>query len=111
MPRARAHPLAVIVLVAVVWVVGILVVTSDLHGAGARDVGTAAASAADGPGAGGTCPATVTLPGGRNNYRPGAEDRADLGTGFVVEGVVRGTDCTPLPGRPAPDLGADRRRG
>ena len=97
MPRARAHPLAVIVLVAVVWVVGLLVATSDLHGAGARDVGTTAAARAE-AGAGGTCPATVTLPGGRNNYRAGAEPRTDLGTGFVVEGVVRGTDCAPLPG-------------
>lgn len=96
-PRTRAHPAAVVTLLAVVWVVGVLLVTSDRYGEGARNVGTTSSAplSAAPPG---SCPPTTTNPGGRNNYRPGAPQRDALGRGFVVEGTVRGADCAPLPG-------------
>lgn len=46
----------------------------------------------------GGCTATESMPGGRNNYVPGAPLVADLGTGFVVSGIVRDVaTCAPVP--------------
>ena len=80
-------------LVAVVWVAGVLVATSDLHGTGANIGDPAAASLVTSG-----CPPTRTTPGGRNNYRPRAAFGVDLGHGFVVSGTVRGPGCAPLGG-------------
>ena len=93
---ARPHPAAVVALVAVVWVVVVLLATSDLHGDGAREVGARGRDA--GTGAGTDCAPTRTNPGGGNNYRPRAPVRPVLGHGFVVTGTVRGPGCRPLPG-------------
>ena len=91
---ARPHPAAVLTLVAVVWVVGVLVATSHVHGDGAREVGAAARVVSATAG----CEPTRTNPGGGNNYRPHAPLHPVLGHGFVVTGTVRGPGCRPLPG-------------
>lgn len=45
------------------------------------------------------CPATQTMRGGANNYKPGAPLVQNLGTGWQVSGVVREAgSCAPLPG-------------
>ncbi|GAA4825442.1 twin-arginine translocation pathway signal [Actinomycetospora corticicola] len=97
----RPHPAAITVFVAVVWVVGVLLATSSLHGTGARDVGVRA-SGPEGPSvaelAAGTCAPTVTNPGGTNNYVPKAPWANPLGSGFTVTGTVRDEACRPVPG-------------
>jgi hypothetical protein len=49
--------------------------------------------------AAGACPATESMRGGANNYRPNAPVVENLGTGWTVTGTVReaGT-CTPIKG-------------
>ena len=43
------------------------------------------------------CEPTESNPGGTNNYIPGAPERASLGEGFVVTGLVRSArGCRPL---------------
>lgn len=90
-------------MVAVVAGIVIALVTSEMSGTGAENVGgrsdspagTATSpvprtSAAD-------CPATRSNPGGANNYLPDAPPGADLGDGFVIQGLVRNAaDCRPL---------------
>ena len=45
------------------------------------------------------CKATQSNPGGTNNYIPGARERASLGSGFVITGLVRAAaGCRPLEG-------------
>ena len=44
------------------------------------------------------CEPTQSNPGGTNNYIPNAPERASLGEGFVITGLVRSADgCRPLP--------------
>lgn len=79
---------------------GVALGTSEWSGTGAANVGDSGNGSA-GPSvgtAGGTCAASTSNPGGDNNYQPGAALRPDLGQGFVISGVVRDTDCAPLPG-------------
>lgn len=99
--RRGPRPALWITLLLVVVAVVAALATSQMSGAGAADVGDTgtepAAVAAPGP-AGGTCAATVSNPGGDNNYVPDAPVRGDLGQGFLITGAVRGTDCAPLPG-------------
>ena len=94
------------------WIVGGLMVlvtlgvvvallTSQLSGTGAENVGSRGESAPNrrGPTADGDCPVTRSNPGGTNNYIPGAPEGEDLGDGFVIRGVVRSTEgCVPLEG-------------
>ena len=90
----RPHPLAVVVLLAVLVEVAVLLATSDLHGTGASSArGTLTDPTSRAP-----CPPTVSTAGGDNNYRPGAPADAPLGSGLVVTGLVRDTGCRPLPG-------------
>jgi hypothetical protein len=42
------------------------------------------------------CRATESNPGGTNNYIPDAPAQDDLGSGFVITGLVRDTRCRPL---------------
>lgn len=106
-PRRGRRPLW-FGLLAVGVVIGVVLGTSEWSGTGARNVGGAAPSletpqganeGTDTAGAGSeTCVATVSNPGGDNNYVPDAPVRSDLGQGFEISGVVRGTDCAPLAG-------------
>lgn len=90
----RPHPAAVVVLLVVLAEVVVLLATSDLHGTGASSArGTLTDTASSAP-----CPPTVSTAGGDNNYRPGAPADVPLGRGLVVTGLVRDTDCRPLPG-------------
>lgn len=74
-----------------------LIATSELSGTGAENVGGAGPTRAAAPP--GSCPVTVSNPGGRNNYIPNAPENLDLGDGFVIAGTVRSADgCAPLPG-------------
>ena len=57
--------------------------------------GTTSASEAPAPR---RCEATRSNPGGTNNYLPDAPPATSLGRGFVITGLVRGTDCRPLSG-------------
>ena len=89
----------VMVLVTLGVVVALL--TSQLSGTGAENVGSSGESAptAAGPAAGGACPATESNPGGTNNYIPDAPEGEDLGDGFVIRGTVRSVEgCAPLEG-------------
>ncbi len=89
----------VVVLVTLGVVVALL--TSQLSGTGAENVGSSGDSApnARGPAAAGDCPVTESNPGGTNNYLPDAPAGEDLGDGFVIQGVVRSTEgCAPLEG-------------
>jgi hypothetical protein len=86
-------------------VVAVALGTSEWSGTGAANVGDTGRGPG-GPAAAGTplgapgaaCAATTSNPGGDNNYQPNAPLRPDLGQGFVIGGMVRGTDCAPLPG-------------
>jgi hypothetical protein len=42
------------------------------------------------------CRATESNPGGTNNYIPDAPEQDNLGSGFVITGLVRDTRCRPL---------------
>ncbi len=94
------------------WVVGGLMVlvtlgvvvallTSQLSGTGAENVGSRGGSAATAgvPTAEGGCPVTKSNPGGTNNYITDAAEGEDLGDGFVIMGLVRSAEgCVPLEG-------------
>ncbi len=94
------------------WIVGGLMVlvtigvvvallTSQLSGTGAENVGSSgdAAPTAEGQTAEGECPVTKSNPGGTNNYIPDAPEGEDLGDGFVIRGMVRSAEgCVPLEG-------------
>lgn len=90
----RPHPAAVVVLLVALAEVVVLLATSDLHGTGASSPrGTLTDTSSSAP-----CPPTVSTAGGDNNYRPGAPADVALGQGLTVSGLVRDTDCRPLPG-------------
>lgn len=106
------------VMVAVTAVVVIALLTSQISGTGAENVGsrteTDVPSIASTPSAtaGRTsrtpeptptrtptenCEPTESNPGGRNNYIPDAPQGEDLGDGFVIAGLVRSAEgCRPL---------------
>jgi hypothetical protein len=107
-PRRGRRPLW-FGLLAVGVVIGVVLGTSEWSGTGAQYVGDAGPSvetppqgANEGADTAGmdsqTCAATVSNPGGDNNYVPDAPVRSDLGQGFEISGVVRGPDCAPLAG-------------
>jgi len=98
------------------WILGLVIVlitagvaaaliTSEESGTGASDVGDRA-DAADRP-AGpdraeaspARCEPTESNPGGTNNYIPDAPEADSLGSGFVIQGIVRTAEgCRPLDG-------------
>ena len=89
----------VMVLVTLGVVVALL--TSQLSGTGAENVGSRGDSAATAgsPTAEGECPVTKSNPGGTNNYIPDAPEGEDLGDGFVIMGVIRSAEgCARLEG-------------
>lgn len=75
----------------------VALLTSELHGTGATNVGESGperAATDDG-----SCDPTESNPGGTNNYIPDAPAQDDLGSGFVITGTVRSADgCEPLEG-------------
>lgn len=87
------------VVVLVTFGVVVALLTSQLSGTGAENVGSSGGSAPAAGAAEDGCPVTESNPGGTNNYLPGAPEGEDLGDGFVIQGVVRSTEgCTPLAG-------------
>jgi hypothetical protein len=91
MDRGRLALVAFMVLV--VAGVAVALITSELSGTGAKNVGGRNDSV-DAPGG---CPVTRSNPGGTNNYIPDAPPGEDLGDGFVIQGLVRSAgDCRPL---------------
>ena len=77
--------------------IAVALVTSELHGTGATNVGESGPERA--VSGDGTCQATRSNPGGTNNYIPHAPAADDLGSGFVITGTVRSADgCEPLEG-------------
>lgn len=90
----RPHPAAVVVLLLLVVEAAVLLAGSDVHGTGASSArGTPTDVTSSAP-----CPPTVSTAGGDNNYRPGAPAGVPLGGGMTITGLVRDTDCRPLPG-------------
>jgi hypothetical protein len=106
-------------LAAISVLVVVALVTSAPSGTGASDIGDrgdpaeeqapqpapAQTGTADGDGAATAeratvnCEATESNPGGTNNYIPDAPLRDDLGSGFVITGLVRSAaGCEPLEG-------------
>jgi len=98
-------------MVLVVAGVVVALITSEMSGTGAENVGgrtdTAAAPSSSAAARGssvpptaapaGGCPVTRSNPGGDNSYVPDAPPGEDLGDGFVIQGLVRSAeDCRPL---------------
>ncbi len=68
---------------------------SEMSGTGADNVGESGPERT--PSAERGCRATASNPGGTNNYIPDAPAQDDLGSGFVITGLVRAADgCEPL---------------
>ena len=102
------------------WLLGLLLalvtvgivaalVDSEVSGTGAENVGESGpervtqtrppADEAPDPSPERDCKATQSNPGGTNNYIPDAPERASLGSGFVITGLVRSAGgCRPLEG-------------
>ncbi len=103
--------LLALVLVLITAVVAVALLTSQLSGTDAANVGDSgegdpptptAEPAGDGERAEAgdrrpTCKATRSNPGGTNNYIPDAPGAESLGDGFIITGLVRSAkDCEPL---------------
>ncbi len=78
-------------------------VASEMSGTGAENVGesgpesTATAEPQSAEAQPRDCKATKSNPGGTNNYIPDAPAADDLGSGFVITGLVRSAErCEPL---------------
>ncbi len=103
-----------LVLTGITAAVVVALLTSEPSGTGATNVGERApapeeqergaaptpeptATVAATPARPRRCEATESNPGGTNNYIPDAPERASLGEGFVITGLVRAArDCRPL---------------
>ena len=99
-PRRRTRGTWIVggVMVLVTFGVVVALLTSQLSGTGADNVGSRGESAG-GPAAEGECAVTKSNPGGTNNYIPDAPEGEDLGDGFVITGLVRGAEgCALLEG-------------
>jgi hypothetical protein len=108
--RDRGPWLLASLLVLVTAGIGVLLLRSESSGTGAVNVGDdgrapLAASPAPSPDAPREparrrprrCKPTESNPGGTNNYIPDAPERASLGRGFVITGLVRAArGCRPL---------------
>ena len=108
--------LLALVLAGITAAVVVALVTSEPSGTGATNVGEgppeparqeAVAAATPEPPATATarpvrprrCEPTESNPGGTNNYIPNAPERASLGEGFIITGLVRAArGCRPLRG-------------
>jgi hypothetical protein len=108
--RPRRPWLLGLVIALITGVVVVALVTSEMSGTGAENVGddgrepvteTAPAHAPDEPASRAAvrpnCKATESNPGGTNNYIPDAPAVESLGEGFVITGLVRSArGCRPL---------------
>ena len=108
--RPRRPWLLGLVIALITGVVVVALVTSEMSGTGAENVGddgrepvtqTAPAPAPEEPArrtaARPSCKATESNPGGTNNYIPDAPAVESLGEGFVITGLVRSArGCRPL---------------
>src|SRR5919112_4786679 len=103
-----------LVLVGITAAVVVALLTSEPSGTGATNVGESGppeqqgrdaatspqptATVAATPARQRRCAPTDSNPGGTNNYIPDAPERASLGQGFIITGLVRAArGCQPLP--------------
>jgi hypothetical protein len=110
--RPRRPWLLGLVIALITGAVAVALMTSEVSGTGAENVGddgrdpqTAPPAtpkrdeAASRPARRPNCEATESNPGGTNNYIPDAPARESLGEGFVITGLVRSAhQCRPLGG-------------
>lgn len=99
MKVARSRIALVGFMVLVVAGVVVALITSEMSGTGAENVGGRTGNADAPVSSPADCPVTRSNPGGDNNYIPDAPQGEDLGDGFIIQGLVRSADdCRPLPG-------------